>query len=278
MVQSPSLLDDINGDGVLDIIGSGFLGLLYAVSGRDGTILWQTNLWRIDPVLDKMFIVHTPVVTDVDGDGAQEVLVSLGREVFGRVSTAEGTTVVTRTGFVGALAIVDAADGQVEAIVTSSNPVLYAWFAQPAVAVGDIDSDGVDEVVLAGADGNVTLLDYTGSNYVVTTLFTYDTYWTNPANGPMGPNSASVVIADIDGDTSYEAIILSTGDSRGRLSYLVYIYDFDTSTYTQIYNVYRDLTTTYRRFNWPSLSLGDVDGDQSLEAVIVAYRLVICLE
>ncbi len=273
MVQSPALTGDINGDGVLDIIGSGFTGNVYAVSGKDGSIIWQKDLWTADKRLDKLFLIHTPLVADVDGDGVQEVVLSLGREVFGWVGG-----VVTRTGFLGAVVILDVNNGQIEALLNPSTPPLYSWFSQPALATGDIDGDGAYEILIANAAGNISMIDFTGTNYTIINLFSYDTYWTDPINGPMSPNAASIVIANVDGDTSYEAIIVSTGESGGRLSYLVYIYDFDTNTYAMIYDVYGDLGVRERRFNWPSLSLGDVDNDQSLEVVLVAYRLVICLE
>ncbi len=273
MVQSPALAGDIDGDTVLDVIGTGFTGKVYAVSGKDGSIIWQKDLWSADQRLDRLFLIHTPVVADVDGDGSEEVVLSLGREVFGWSGG-----VVTRTGFLGAIAILDAGNGQIEAILNPSDPPLYSWFAQPALAAGDVDGDGAYEILVADAAGNIDMIDFTGTGYTVSRLFTYDTYWTNPANGPMSPNSASIVIANVDGDSSYEAVVLSTGESGGRLSYLVYIYDFGTGTYTMIYDVYADLGVGVRRFNWPSISLGDVDNDQSLEVVLAAYRLVICLE
>ena len=264
-VQSPVLLGDINGDGKLDVLGVGGFGEIYAVSGLDGSIIWEKNLWKLDPSLEGLFIVHTPLVADTDGDSVSEIVVSLGREVFGRPNRVE------RTGLVGSVAILDSGNGALEAVISPGGAVLYAWFAQPALAAGDIDNDGMAEIFLASADGKLYEIQYSGNGYSTTSVLTFDADWNTPA---MGPTSAGIAIADVDNDGSYEVVLIGTAAGNKNLDYEVYIYNVDTGTSTNIYT----FSVAGERFNWPSLSMGDADGDGSLEIVVVATHMVICLE
>ncbi len=268
MVQSPVLLGDINNDAVLDVLGSGVFGEIYAVSGSDGSLIWRRNLWSETTTLEGLLLIHTPVVADTDGDGVLEVVVSLGREVFGRP-----VNVVERVGLLGRLTILDSKSGAVEAVLSPTGMYLYAWFAQPAIAAGDVDGDNVVEVFLASADGYLYMIDYTGTTYSVTQFTNpYDSDWNIPE---MGPTSAGIALADLDGDSSYEVALVATVAGVENLEYRVYLYDIATGGTTQLYTT----GTIFReRFNWPSLSISDVDNDGLLELVVVATHRVICLE
>ena len=268
MVQSPTLLGDINGDGVLDVIGIGSFGRVYAVSGVDGSIIWETNLWSQSSLLEGLLVIHTPVVADTDGDGVREVVVSLGREVFGRP-----VNVVERIDLIGRVAVIDSRNGVLEAVIDPPTGIeLFAWFSQPSIAAADVDSDGAIEFFIASADGGLYQVDYTGTTYSVTRLFWFDSDWNIPA---MGPTSAGIALADTDGDNQYEVVLVGTVAGAENLEYIVYVYDIATNTTSQLYttgSIFRE------RFNWPSLSIGDVDNDNLVELVIVTTHRVTCLE
>jgi outer membrane protein assembly factor BamB/tRNA A-37 threonylcarbamoyl transferase component Bud32 len=69
---------DLNGDGLGDIvIGTGMYPELLAVSGKDGTVLWQ-HVPRPFPAgvsfLDLSSVLPGPLLLDVDGDGTPDVI------------------------------------------------------------------------------------------------------------------------------------------------------------------------------------------------------------
>jgi hypothetical protein len=66
--SSPALVD-VNGDGVLDIVSSGYT--LWAVNGKTGA-----TIWSVDPPGDRTW--PGIVVADIDKDGAKEIVVAQG--------------------------------------------------------------------------------------------------------------------------------------------------------------------------------------------------------
>ena len=57
---------DVDGDGGLEVVAAGTLGVLYVVDASTGRVKWRKG--------DDTFIA-SPLVYDFDGDGAEEVVV-----------------------------------------------------------------------------------------------------------------------------------------------------------------------------------------------------------
>jgi outer membrane protein assembly factor BamB len=161
-IRSTPAIGDINGDGNNEVVVASTDGFVYALNGSDGSLLW-------DHETKKTNVAISPIVADMNSDGAAEVLVGQGYDLGG-VTALNG-----RTG---------------EVIWTSE----YSDTASPAV--DDITGDGQLEVVVAGA-WNIYLLNGTNGNIIWKYKF-----WEGTSRSPYTP-----VIADVTGDGRKEIII-----------------------------------------------------------------------
>ncbi|MCE4627386.1 MAG: hypothetical protein F7B78_07055, partial [Desulfurococcales archaeon] len=71
----------------------------------------------------------------------------------------------------------------------------------------------------------------------------------------------------------------STGSTGGGLDYQFYIFDiqgviYQTSFDPGVYGI-QDADAI---FTWPSISIGDIDGDVKAEIVLTAFQGVICID
>ena len=274
-VASPTLAGDVNGDGAPEILYADAFGKLYVVSGLDGSTVRMVDLWAAG--LKPNLVVHTPVVADVDGDGLEEAVLSVGREVFGQFGGLWG-----RSGFSGYLAVVHLDTGTVDVVSPPAGEALYAWFSQPGIAAGDVDGDGRDEVFVGSANGKLYRIDEAGGAYTVTLLATLDNYW--PSYTQYAPASAtSLAVADIDGDGAYEVVAEATDrDANEYLAYTFYAIDPASG------NVEWSLAVTmadlgipvslHAKFAWPAVSVADADGDGQLEVLGTAFQYIVCID
>ena len=164
---------DVDGDGATDVIPATDAGRVYALSGRDGHVVWSADF-------GDFAAVHA--VGDGDGDGTPEVYVTAKdgklRALDARDGTVEWTTTLT-AGSVqmtpppvmgdvdgdgspevvavtneGAVDVVDPGSGEVLASYERDVPI---W---ERATLADTDGDGDDEVYVMYGDGRVAALDY----------------------------------------------------------------------------------------------------------------------
>ncbi len=281
---SPSLVGDVDNDGITEVVIVDSYGLVMLIDPITGQIQWSNDLGTSYDGL----ILHSPVVGDVDGDDNNEIIVSMGLEIFDWIpgtnsgSTSTGVK-VAKTGTMGRIIILDSLTGALEASLTYNGGALFAWFYQPSIAIGDVNGDNINDIVLSSGDGYLYFITYSGGTYNVNQVAQLDTYWPRQMSSDAPPVSASVLLIDINGDGREEIIAYST-DNRGggySLDYTLYIIDSNLNIVDQVTintNNFGINDNDLWVFSWPSISSGDVDGDGFLELVVVAYQGVVCFD
>ncbi|MCA8977883.1 MAG: VCBS repeat-containing protein [Planctomycetes bacterium] len=155
------------------------------------TLEWSWTADPTGPYPTSLNVPCTPVVADLDGDGFPEV-------IFQTTSDTSGNNVPT-----GQLRVVD---GRTGTLVFSINTPAYAVTASFSPAVGDIDGDGLPEIVtgLAGAS-RLIAFEHDGSYK-----------WTS--DQLQGYNIANCELADLDGNGTPEIVIgRQVLDNQGHL-------------------------------------------------------------
>lgn len=145
--------------------------------GGTPTVEWQWATSVGNPGYDDVMMM--PAVGDVDGDGTPEVVVT---SYAGAAYGSAGLLTVLRGDGTGELLSALSIGG-------------YAPFASSGVALGDIDADGVVEIVLYSADGRVLAAHADG------TLL-----WASEARSGDWLSYGYPSLADLDGDGLAEVV------------------------------------------------------------------------
>jgi subtilisin family serine protease len=262
---------DVDGNGTKEII----LGYNTKVSVVDHTGV-QLPGWpqTIDPTSSGAHIQISPIVADLDGDGALEILAANDQgKVF--VWSANGTLrsgwPKSIAGFSTNLAVDDlTGDGQNEIIISQLGnvrvcdkngvmlpgwPVNFSAINSPP-AIGDVDGDGQKEIVVATLNGPSNL-------YVIKANGVVMPNWPKAINPQLAPNfvnSSFPVLGDLDGDGAMEVVI---GSANG----FVYAFRANGSNVP----------------GWPqatkatgvnSPAIGDIDGDGVPEVIAGNNRII----
>ncbi|GEM_PF-2142244 len=249
-VSSPAT-GDLNGDGVPDCVVGGNDHEVYALSGKNGAVLWS--------YLTEGNVISSPTLADVDRDGCLDVVV--GSE-DGRVYALAGSTGkplwsrATGGGVRASPRMADLnGDGALEAVVGSSDGKVYAlscadgsplWSAttggpvRSTAALVDVDWDGTVDVVVGSRDHFVYALS--GRSGAV--------LW---RTGTGGEVDSSPSIADLDGDGAEECVV-------GSLDGVVYVLSVKDGRILRRHATGAGVTGCPR--------VVDLDGDGRLEVVI----------
>jgi outer membrane protein assembly factor BamB len=221
-VRPAPALADLNGDGHVDVVAGDEEGMLRALDGKNGQMLWSAATGVND--YDARGFIAAAAIADLDGDRRDDVVAG------------------ARDG------ILTAYRGQ-DGSVLWQLPNESGIHASPSVA--DFDQDGRPEILAAWSYGNIAIVDgATGRKRWLTRLEQDDggieglfgspvplpgapgvliaaTAWWGKDDGVIGVGvqqrafksfegrtSASAVVTDIDGDTIKEAIL---GNEKGKL-------------------------------------------------------------
>lgn len=181
---------DVNGDGYADLVGStddgtdrnsnGTLGQVYCFDIHNNTMLWE---YEPSP---KTVVYSTPAVGDVTGDGYPEIVFGVGDGIG--ANTLHGR-----------LYVLDRFGNYLWSYNTrdfDSNGYRDGVYASPAL--GDIDRDGIRDIVVATFDQYVYAFRYNTSSSSFQKMWEFhagDTMW------------SSAALANIDNDPYLEVIV-----------------------------------------------------------------------
>lgn len=270
--NSSIALADIDGDGNDETIVGASDGSIHVLKA-DGTELagWPQNVGSA--------IWDAPAIADVDNDGQPEIVVN-GRTGVGTgriyAFNADGTSLLGWPqgevwGYPNTSPVLADTDGDGFAEIFIGTENMSVWAANhdgtpisgwsgglidPVIAtpaVGDMDGDGIAEIL--GADTVSCVMAWNGDGS------TMSGWPSSPGVQPGGPAFASPALADLDGDSKLEAVLVldSVSAPAGKITVL----DGDGSTMS----------------GWPvnlnchllaSPAIGDLDGDGTPDIVVAA--------
>jgi outer membrane protein assembly factor BamB len=180
-MDSPAVIADLNGDGRHEVVAATYDGHLYAWTAVGSPIRGWFPADRASTELPKGTLIRGGIAAaDINGDGRDEVIAGgydgalycwsgsgrlLWRTVCGKAPLTSGVAVGRLRRGTGE---VDAVAGDAAGVLTVCNPNgAIRWrfaatpgsgiFAEPAI--GDVNGDGTQDVVVGGTDGYVYALD-----------------------------------------------------------------------------------------------------------------------
>ena len=259
------VLSDLDGDGRLDIVVVGFDGKVYAWTA-DGALLPG---WPIVPRWDttadaREHIISSPAVGDLDGDGRPEVVFGTNEAIDDEHAPlfayhSDGTPLagwpVRMWGY-----------------STDILPVVGEGMPE-SPAIGDLDGDGVPEVIAHSMGGSVSVFAPDGST-VFETLSNASAYGagTNVGDNAVLPLINSPSLGDVDGDGVLDLVTGATG-----IGYMLSgLAEGERTDFDQMVAAWSGVDGTFLA-GWPRViddlpfflnpAIGDIDGDGAMEVV-----------
>jgi hypothetical protein len=243
--SSPTIVD-VNGDGRREIVIGHEDGLLHVIDGATGRDLpgW--------PQQTGTAIDSTPAVGDLYNNGQQEIVVGLGSTW---VPNQQGGVAVYNPN--GALHCVFRTRDYFNIWNGSPHPDGFADGVYSSPAIGDINGDGVPDIVFGGFDLHVHAIDRNCHEIMSDNV--EDTVWSSPALYDVNGDGRLDIL--IGGDqTAGGAINWSGGEFRA-IEYT----SGDSVGCSHCHEIWKhQLNDTM----WSSPAVGDIDGDGRPEVIV----------
>ncbi|WP_226668812.1 FG-GAP-like repeat-containing protein [Microbulbifer aggregans] len=261
---------DFNGDGTEELLASDYNQRLFTIGHDENS--YQQN-WMYPFALPGGGKISYIAAGDIDGDGIDEMFIGLNKlqdfpdQEKTQILIIDGQTRRLRDtihvsgDIVQSIRIADVNNDDQQEIVTLITKDYYSdteyvvevrqssdfsliWQSSPlaqenALATGDTDGDGTEEIILSGG----YIFGYNGTTFTNEWLF---------GDGAI----YAIDAADLDGDGTDEIIALSNGNS----SYQLTIYDALNKT------VKAEIVERFSSFH-----LSDIDGDKTVEIFAIPY-------
>ena len=236
-VLSGAAIGDIDRDGVNDVVFGGDYsqnefydagGNITVLSGPTGRRKWIKQIPQI--------VQSSPVLADVDSDGFLEIFVGTGVNFTNLNGVAfPGNTVYG----------VDHKGNDLAGWPYSTGASGSDLRTPSSPAVGDLDGDGIPEIVIGDYSGKIHAIKANGS-----ALWTTQAYNSPLFNAP--------VILDIDGDNDLDVVQLANSEIRA----------FNGTDGATTWNSFVDDGTTRQYINTPAV--GQFKGDGTTQIAILA--------
>ena len=239
-----AIFQDLNSDGINDVIISGRAAQLLAIDGSNGALLWDFFPFGTNPSDSGFYNFYNPqFIHDVDGDSYDDILVSNGGDHSAPSFQSNRPP--------GHLMIISAQNGNIiqKAVVPDSSEI----YCSPLVA--DIKNDG-DQWVLYGTGGE----NYGGNFYAVLL-----------SDLLLGDISSSIIL-DTDLNKGFIAPAAIHQTSSGSYDIIIQSYDglitkIDGQTFSPIW--------TYQKSGTESSAepvIGNFTGDLTPDILLVLFN------
>ena len=259
------VLADLDGDGQIDIIATGFDGKVYAWT-PDGDLVAG---WPIIPRWDaaipgREHIVSSPAVGDLDGDGLPEI-------VFG-TNEAIDDEHAPLFAYHGDGTPLAGWPARMWGYSTDVLPVVGEGMPE-SPAIGDLDGDGIPEVLAHSIGGAVSVFAPDGST-ILETKTSRSTYGkrSNVGDSSVLPLINSPSVGDVDGDGVLDIVTGATG-----IGYMIGgVAHGERTFFDQMVAAWSGADGTFLT-GWPRVvddlpfflnpAIGDIDGDRAMEVI-----------
>jgi len=264
-------IGDISGDLVPDlIVGSPGNGLgvfrpsqVFVFSGADGSLLLTINDPHPSEVESEVGFTFGSVVVsigDVNGDGKPDILVGdAQQDVGGNVDQ-------------GQVHVFSGADGALIRTIDHPQPQAGAFFGASAAVVGNINGDGIGDILVGAPRHDVGLNPDQGRAYVLSgatgaTLLTLD-----DPTPQLSANFGFAVagMGNFNGDAVPELLIGAPGQTAGGNSGQGQAFIFSGATGGLLVTLDNPIAQRDANFGHTVASGGDLDGDGVLDPLVAA--------
>jgi len=239
-----AIFQDLNSDGINDVIISGRSAQLLAIDGSNGSLLWDFFPYGTNPSDSGLYNFYNPqFIDDVDGDSFKDILISNGGDHSAPSFQSNRPP--------GYLMVISAQNGNVieKAVVPDSAEI----YCSPLVA--DIKNDG-NQWILYGTGGE----NYGGSFYAVLL-----------SDLLLGDISSSVVL-DSDSNKGFIAPAAIHQTTSGSYDIIIQSYDglitkIDGQTFSNLWS--------YQKYGTESSAepvIGNFTGDLTPDILLVLFN------
>ncbi len=252
-------VSDLNQDGVADFLsvapngdyaGHARTGVITAISGADGTHLWQYAGW-VDHQLVGKYMAYPG---DFDGDQMDDFLIgepevsSNGHVENGRITALRGS------------------DGTI--LWQMLGPSDHARLGENMDTLGDINSDGVPDILCAMPLASTGSLYFNGSILVISGAWGSTVWLVNGAASDENLGAQIAVTTDLDGDTLPDILSLASDASSNGLYQNGVASALSAASGTILWR--RDGAGSFEHMAQVAKASEDVDGDGVLDLLLRA--------